>query len=71
MAWQQASGYNKRARSRRRSVMGFAHARTHEGRVTEVDLAVHALIRMLELGRPNYVRVVWPQAGIGSLRAHP
>jgi len=25
-------------------------------RATEVDIAVHALNRMVELGRPNYVR---------------
>jgi hypothetical protein len=29
-----------------------------ERRVTEVEVAVHALNRMLELGRPNYVRIV-------------
>ena len=28
-----------------------------ERRATEVAVAVHALNRMLELGRPNYVRV--------------
>ena len=32
-------------------------ARTDERRATEVDVAVHALNRMLELGRPNYVRI--------------
>jgi hypothetical protein len=26
-------------------------------RATEVDVAVHALNRMLEMGRPNYVRM--------------
>jgi hypothetical protein len=26
-------------------------------RATEVDVAVHALNRMWELGRPNYVRI--------------
>ena len=26
-------------------------------RATEVDVAVHVLNRMLELGRPNYVRI--------------
>ena len=32
-----------------------AHA--DERRATEVAVAVHALNRMLDLGRPNYVRV--------------
>jgi hypothetical protein len=32
-------------------------AHTDERRATEVDVAVHALNRMLELGRPNYVRI--------------
>jgi hypothetical protein len=29
-----------------------------ERRVTEVNVAVHVLNRMLELGRPRYVRIV-------------
>ena len=32
-------------------------AHTDERRATEVAVAVHALNRMLDLGRPNYVRV--------------
>jgi hypothetical protein len=35
--------------------MGCAH--TDERRVTEVAVAVHALNRMLELGRPSHVRI--------------
>jgi len=31
--------------------------RTDERRATEVDVAVHAPNRMLELGRPSYVRI--------------
>jgi len=31
---------------------------TDERQVTEVDVAVHVLNRMLELGRPNSVRIV-------------
>jgi len=31
-------------------------AHTDERRATEVEVAVHTLNRMLELGRPNYVR---------------
>ena len=30
---------------------------TDERRATEMDVAVHVLNRMLELGRPNYVRI--------------
>ena len=33
-------------------------SRTDQRRATEVAVAVHALNRMLELGRPTYVRVV-------------
>ena len=63
MAWQNASGYNKRARveatmSRWKQVIGDElRAHTDERRATEVAVAVHALNRMLELGRPRYVRV--------------
>jgi hypothetical protein len=63
MAWQKASGYVKRARaetaiSRYKRVIGDGlRSRTDEGRATEVDVAVHGLNRMLELGRPTYVRV--------------
>ena len=32
-------------------------SRTDERRASEVDVAVHVLNRMLELGRPNYVRI--------------
>ncbi len=32
-------------------------AHTDERRATEVAVAVHALNRMLDLGRPSYVRV--------------
>ena len=63
MAWQKASGYTKRARaetviSRFKRVIGD-RLRSHadEGRATEVAVAVHVLNRMLELGRPNYVRM--------------
>ena len=62
MAWQKASGYTTRARAeaaigRFKQVIGDAlRSRTDERRATEVDVAVHALNRMSELGRPNYVR---------------
>jgi hypothetical protein len=35
-------------------------SRTDNRRATEVDVAVHALNRMLELGDPNYVRTARP-----------
>jgi len=63
MAWQRASGYTKRARAeaaigRFKQVIGDGlRARTDRRRATEVDLAVHALNRMLELGRPISVRI--------------
>ncbi len=63
MAWQRRSGYNKRARveatmNRWKQVIGDElRAHTDERRATEVAVAAHALNRMLELGRPSYVRV--------------
>jgi Transposase DDE domain len=62
MAWQKASGYNSRARaetviSRFKRVIGSGlRSHTDERRATEVAVAVHVLNRMLELGRPTYVR---------------
>src|SRR3954447_12853326 len=63
MAWQTASGYTKRARAeaaigRWKQVIGDRlRAHTDERRATEVDVAVHVLNRMQELGRPSYVRI--------------
>src|SRR4051795_10436806 len=63
MGWQKASGYTKRARaetaiSRYKRVIGDElRSHTEERRATEMDVAVHVLNRMLELGRPNYVRM--------------
>jgi hypothetical protein len=63
MAWQQASGYTKRARAeaaigRWKQVLGDRlRAHTDERRATEVGVAGHVLNRMLDLGRPNYVRI--------------
>ena len=62
-AWQKASGYTKRARAeaaigRFKQVIGDGlRSRTDERRATEVNVAVHALNRMLELGRPISVRI--------------
>src|SRR5215204_2643727 len=63
MGWQMASGYTKRARAeatigRYKRVIGDElRSHTEERRATEMDVAVHVLNCMLELGRPNYVRV--------------
>jgi hypothetical protein len=63
MAWQKASGYTKRARAeatiaRFKRVIGDGlRAHTDERRAAEVEVAVHALNRMLEFGRPEYVRI--------------
>jgi hypothetical protein len=63
MAWQKASGYTMRARAetaigRFKQVIGDGlRSRTEGRRATEVDVAAHALNRMLDLGRPNYVRI--------------
>ena len=62
-AWQKASGYTKRARAeapigRFKQVIGDGlRSRTDGRRATEVDVAVHVLHRMLELGRPISVRI--------------
>jgi hypothetical protein len=62
-AWQRASGYTKRARAeatigRYKRVIGDKlRSHTEERRATEMDVAVHVLNRMLELGRPTYVRI--------------
>jgi hypothetical protein len=59
----EASGYNDRALveadvSRYKRVIGGAlRSRTDDRQATEVVIAVRALNRMLELGRPEYVRI--------------
>ncbi len=63
MRWQSASGYNERAwaeatMNRWKQVIGDElRAHSDERQATEVAVAVHALNRMLNLGRPGYVRV--------------
>ncbi len=63
MGWQKASGYNARARAqaaigRFKQLIGDGlRSRTDQRRATELDVAVHALNRMLELGRPIFVRI--------------
>jgi len=57
MAWQKASGYNKRARveaaiGRYKRVIGDGlRSRTDGRQTTEVAIAVHVLNQMLEPGR--------------------
>ncbi len=63
MGWQRASGYNWRALvesdvSRWERVIGDGLRSPTAGRqATEVAIAANALNRMLELGRPEYVRI--------------
>lgn len=63
MGWQKASGYNARSRAqaaigRFKQLIGDGlRSRTDQRRATELDVAVHALNRMLELGRPIFVRI--------------
>jgi hypothetical protein len=63
MAWQKAFGYTMRARAeaaigRFKQVIGDGlRSRMDDRRATEVDIAVQALNCMVELGRPNYVRI--------------
>jgi hypothetical protein len=64
MGWQKASGYNLRALveaviGRWKRVIGEAlHSQTDGRQATDVAIAVNVLNRMLELGRPNYVRII-------------
>src|SRR5437868_211765 len=63
MGWQRATGYNWRAlveadHGRHKRVIGDALRSRTEGRqTTEVAIAAASLNRMLELGRPEYVRL--------------
>jgi hypothetical protein len=63
MGWQQASGYNRRALveagiSRWKRVVGDGlRSRTDGRQATEVAIAADVLNRMLDLGRPEYVRI--------------
>ncbi len=61
--WQRASGYGRRALveadiSRWKQVVGDGLRFQTDGRqATEVAIAAEVLNRMLDLGRPNYVRI--------------
>ncbi len=64
IGWQKASGYNWRALveadiSRWKRVIGDGlRSRTDGRQASEVAIAAGALNRMLDLGRPEYVRIV-------------
>src|SRR3954466_9527431 len=63
MGWQKASGYNRRALAeatigRFKRVIGDGlHSRTDQRQATEMNVGVAVLNRMLELGRPESVRI--------------
>jgi transposase len=63
MGWQKAAGYNRRARAeatigRFKRVIGDGlRSRTDQRQATEMNVAVMVLNRMLELGRPESVRI--------------
>ena len=63
LGWQKASGYNWRALveadiARWKRVIGDGlRFQTDKRRATEVAIAVDVLNRMLDLGRPEYVRI--------------
>ena len=63
MGWQRRSGYTRRALvetaiSRLKRVIGNGlRSRTDQRRMTEVAIAIQALNRMLELGRPKSIRI--------------
>jgi hypothetical protein len=63
MGWQKSSGYNLRAKveaaiGRYKRVIGDTlRSRSDKTEATEVAIAAAALNRMLEFGRPNYVRI--------------
>jgi hypothetical protein len=62
LSWQRASGYNWRALveadvSRWKRVIGDGlRSQTDRRQATEVAIGANVLNRMLELGRPEYVR---------------
>jgi hypothetical protein len=63
LGWQKASGYNRRALAEvaisryKRVIWDMLRSRTDLGRATKVAIAVQVLNRMLELGRPESVRI--------------
>src|SRR3954449_8207424 len=72
IGWQKTSGYNRRALveaaiSRYKRVIGDGlRSRTDRRQATEVAIRARALNRMLELGRPESVRIAGARTGSGS-----
>jgi hypothetical protein len=77
MGWQTTSGYNRRAKvaatiGQWKQVIGDGlRSRLDDRWATEVEVAVHALNRMLELGRPSYVRIAGSQDEVGAIASTP
>ena len=75
--WQKALGYTRRAKveaaiGRWKQVIGDGlRSRMDERRTTEVNVAVHVLNRMLELGRPSYALLSDPKRGVGVAAPTP
>ncbi len=73
MGWQKAAGYNWRALveadvSRFKRVIGDGlRSRMDRRRAVEVAIAVNVLNRMLDLGRPEYIRVAQDRASKGNV----
>ncbi len=63
MGWQTASGYDWRALVEsdvgrwKRAIGDGLRSQTNGRQATEVAIAANALNRMLDLGRPEYVRI--------------
>jgi hypothetical protein len=63
MGWQRTSGYNRRARAEtaisqfKRVIGDGLRSHTDQRRATEVVVVIQVLNRILELGRPTYVRI--------------
>ncbi len=63
MGWQKRPGYDRRPKAEaavarwKQVTGGGPRSRADERRATGVAVAAHALNRMLELGRPSYVRI--------------
>ena len=63
MAWQVTSGYTRRARAEtamsrfKRVISDALRSHADDRRATEVEIAVHVLNRMLDLRRPDSVRI--------------
>jgi hypothetical protein len=77
MGSQEASGYNWRAlveadvpRWKRVNDPGL-RSQTDERQQIERAIAAAALNRMLNLGRPNYVRIAWSGTQAGSIASSP